>query len=170
MKADRCWFPTAWLTNAHGEYGDFFALEPGAYRIEFGPSKGYQQQYYDDVLLLSEAQPVIVEAGKTIAWIDNAALQPASATLGEGGPLEDILDLARFPNGTGGTGPVSAPYLGSANEQLIAQVVEREARQQKIKEQEEQKAKESCRQLHRRTGGAHGPKAFKAVAGGNPPA
>lgn len=130
------------LTNAHGEYGDFFALEPGPYRIEFDPSKGYQQQYYNDVPLLSEAQSVIIEAGKTVAGID-AALRPAT-TGGEGGPPEVPSSPGPFPNGTGGTGPVSAPYLGAANEQLIALIIEREAQRQKVKEQEQRKAEEAA--------------------------
>lgn len=130
------------VTNAHGEYGDFFALEPGPYRIEFGPSKGYQQQYYNDVPLLSEAQPVIIEPGKTTTDID-AVLQPASALAGEGEPSEAPSSPGPFPNGTGGTGPVTAPYLGAAIEQFRAQVVEPQAQRQKAKEQEEQKARET---------------------------
>lgn len=131
------------VTTAHGEYGDFFALEPGAYRIEFGPSRGYQQQYFNIVLLLSEAQPVIIEAGKTIAGID-AALQPAPPAIGEGGSSEVPTSPGPFPDGTGPTGPVSAPYSGAANEQFRAQVIEREAQLQKAKEQEEHKAKEAA--------------------------
>ncbi len=132
-------------TNAHGEYSYFYALEPGLYKIEFRPSKkmGYQQQYYNDVPLLSEAQPLIIEAGKTIAGID-AALQPASAAAGEGEPPEEPSSPAPFPNGTGGIGPVTAPYLGPANEQFRAQVVEPQAQRHKAKEQEEQKAREAA--------------------------
>jgi hypothetical protein len=132
-------------TKAHGEYAYFYALEPGLYKIEFRPSKkmGYQQQYYNEVPLLSEAQPTIIEAGKTIAGL-NAALQPASVAAGEGEPPEEPSSPAPFPNGTGGTGPVTAPYLGSANEQFRAQVVELEAQRRKAKEQEEQKAREAA--------------------------
>lgn len=131
-------------TNVHGEYSYFYALEPGLYKIEFRPSKkmGYQQQYYNNVPLLSEAQPVIIEAAKTIAGID-AALQPASAPGGRGEPSEEPSSPQPFPSGTGGTGPVLAPYLGAAAGQFATQVVETEARRRAAKEQEEQKAREA---------------------------
>ncbi len=132
-------------TNAHGEYAYFYALEPALYKIEFRPSEkmGYQQQYYKEVPLLSEALPVIIESGKTIAGID-AALQPASAPAGEGEPPEVPSSPGGLPGGTGGIGPVTAPYLGSANEQFRVQVVEPEAQRQKAKELEEQKAREAA--------------------------
>jgi hypothetical protein len=131
-------------TKAHGEYGYFFALEPGTYKIEFRPSEkmGYQLQYYNDVPLLSEAQSITIEAGKTITGID-AALQPASAAAGEGEPPEEPSSPAPFPNGTGGTGPVTAPYLGAANNELNAIAVHNAERRAKEREAEEQKAREA---------------------------
>jgi hypothetical protein len=73
-------------------------------------------------------------------------------TEGEASQSSDILEvpptsLGAFPEGTGGTGPVTAPYLGAANNELNAIAV-RDAEQRAkeaaaAKEKEEAKAREA---------------------------
>jgi len=131
-------------TKAHGEYGYFFALEPGPYKIEFRTSKtmGYQQQYYNDVPLLSEAQPVIIEAGKTIGGI-SAALQPASAAAWPSEFSDPEIPPGAAPNGSLVTEHYTPPELPWANQSGNEAAV-RTVAEQRAKEREEQKAREAA--------------------------
>ncbi len=59
------------VTNASGEY-TILSLPVGQYRVGFDAGKKYIVQYYDNRLLLSEAQAVSVTAGGTLTGIDAA--------------------------------------------------------------------------------------------------
>jgi hypothetical protein len=63
------------LTHAGGRYA-IRGLDSGKYTVSF-EAKGYKWQYYNDVELSSQAQPVIVSAGAASEDID-AALQPTA--------------------------------------------------------------------------------------------
>ncbi len=126
-------------TNSHGEYGYFYALEPGPYKIEFGPSAmGYEQQFYNEVPLLSEAQPVIIEAGKTTAGIDAALQLPSVASP----PIQEIPPGAA-PNGSQDTKHYTPPELPWAN-QSGKEGAEQTVAEQRAKEHEEQQVREGA--------------------------
>jgi hypothetical protein len=82
-----------------------------------------------------------LQAGRRYRF-DVRAVNADGKTWRQGETLEAPPTLAPFPNGTGGSGVVEAPYLGADSEQLN-QIAEHEA-QQRAKEQEEQKAKEAA--------------------------
>jgi RHS repeat-associated protein len=87
-------------TGPSGEY-DITSLPSGSYTVVFyGPGE-YAQQYYQDKVSGSEADPVSVTAGSTSAGID-AELQPGGTISGKitsadtSAPLEDVW-VCRYP-------------------------------------------------------------------------
>ena len=75
-------------------------------------------------------------------WFAVRAVSAGGETSRRSETLEIPPTISPFPNGTGGTGVVEAPYLGADSEQL-AQIAEREE-QRRAREQEERKAKEAA--------------------------
>ncbi len=75
-------------------------------------------------------------------WFGTRAINTAGGALWVSDGLKIPPPQEPFPEGTAPTGPVEAPYLDAANEQLNKIAIQEAERRTKAKEQEEQKARE----------------------------